>query len=347
MWEFSSKQRIWSGEIQGQQGSRAEALSFLDSDKVVSSNALINDHFGAPGRSSSLTIWTTATTQGSHRFEKIGGSKALAAVAMPNGWRIAARDYGIELLQSKNASIARSSVKLSHNITTLSFSPDGSKLVGTSDKCCSVWDVENVKELLNIRLETTLDISDATFTSDGREILLVNTNDDIMRYFDVASGEEIRIAKWLRGFRQISVSGDHRLMASCGHPDPGAYVWEVNSGQIVARYGVNNHYSDVAISSDGAYVAAMCAGANGFDGVHRWKIELDSTNSQIGQVDARFFQCSGSRQTRKVHGLVERGGDAKSYFIGCRGCDLDVAFGWRPVRRRGGNSTRAKDGSRL
>lgn len=277
LWDISSRERIWKANVRGQRRSCAESVFFLGrGERLVSSDHLIKDRFLTPAGDSELTIWNANTGVPVYGLEHAGGTKVLAAARLHSGWRVAAMgaNGGIVILESRDMRIVRSTIEITQrSLTLVSFSADATMLVATGYDYCSVWDVESGKERMSVKLDGPSMVFDTTFTSDGTQVLLVGNKDDVIRYFDVDTGKEERKVPWLNGFRQLSVSGDHKRMASCGHRKPGVMVWEVDTGRKLTAFGAPNIYSHVAISPDGKVVAGSRVGSVGFEGIDTWPIE--------------------------------------------------------------------------
>lgn len=222
-----------------------------------------------------MAVWNAKTGNRKLVFHDLGGTEALAVASWQAAWRVAAvGPSGIVILQPRDSGVEYFNIKITRrSLTTLSFSADATMLVATGYDYCSVWDVESGKLRMEVELGDTFGDYDATFTSDGKEVLLVGNSDDVIRYFDAATGTELRQVRWLERFRQLSVSADHKRMASCGHRTGGVVVWDVDSGQMLTTLGAPNAYSHVAIAADGNTAAGARVDRTGIDGIDAWEIQ--------------------------------------------------------------------------
>ena len=90
-------------------------------------------------------------------------------------------------------------------MTTVSFSPDGKRLVSSSfDKTVRVWDVASGKELKRFHCASKLEC--ATFADGGRRVLCAGNSDDpTLQLWDVEKGVRIlRSGPVLLGFLDVA-----------------------------------------------------------------------------------------------------------------------------------------------
>ena len=270
----TSKEVLWTTTLAGQKGSRAVSILFLgQGDELVSSDALVKDRHFAPGGASRLTIWNAKNGIINRIDHSAGGTNALASASLSDGWRIAALDAsGIAILESRKKRFNRSRIQFTQrSLCTLAFSLDARMLVGTGYDHCTVWDVKSGKQKMSVQLDG-LSVFYATFTPDSKQVLLLGDTDEFIRYFDVDSGKITRRVRWFEGFRNVSVAGDRMRMASCGHDEPGAMVWNIATGERIVTLGRPANYSHVSISSDGAQVAAVRVGGVDLKDIDVWQV---------------------------------------------------------------------------
>jgi WD40 repeat protein len=146
----------------------------------------------------------------------------------------------------------------------VAYSPDG-KTVACEGR---IWDVRSGKVLAALRHQDPRNDAFTTFcpifyTSDGRQILTAEP--DGTRVWDVATGAEIRLGvRWSNHHDRATLSPDGRFLATrgvrpvpAGEPnDSPIVVWELASGQEVARLEVHGEASHCRqFSPDGRFLA--------------------------------------------------------------------------------------------
>jgi WD40 repeat protein len=279
-WDTTARTAVSTMTLRGQAGSRCEAVAFADDDRlIVSADWLVQDHFGAPGGMARVTFWDVPSGTPRKVFTDTGGQ---ALAVSPNGRQVAASSGGpISVFDTRSGQISRRKLdSKQERITCLSFSADGEMLVAAGSDRWSTWNPHTGELRKSIQFETPSMILDATFNSDGSQVLLVGNEENVIRYFDAQTGEEQKRVAWEHGYRQLSVSRDHKRMASCGHSAPGIFVWDVDTGRKLTRFGPRSHYSHVAISADGRVIAGARAGSTGIDGIDTWHYDPDQKLSE-------------------------------------------------------------------
>ena len=187
--------------------------------------------------------------------------KPLFNLGNPSSSGLVANFYGPispEILISKNKHIHLVNLFGSRcfrhvGVCSLSFSPDGSRLISTGDGTIKLWDMATQKEIRIFR-EHTRGIYVAVFSPDGKKIVSGSEN-KIVKIWNVSTGSEIRT---LHGHnnRVISVafSPDGTKIAS-GSQDKAIKVWDVSTGnEIHTLYGHTDGVKSVIFSPDGKKV---------------------------------------------------------------------------------------------
>lgn len=280
--DVATKRRMCRMSLTGQAGSTAKALAFAGKDDLlVSGDWLVKDHWFAPGGDTSITFWEVPRGSPRRVFSHMAGD---AIAVSPDRQQIAVGAGGpIFLFGIRAGEIVQRTLDTSLNhVTSLSFSADGRQLVAASrdyrvadSDQWSTWNVKTGEQLAHAAIHTESMLFDATFTSDGASVVFVGNKEKRLRYFDAQTGEQQKEVPWEDGYRALSVSADHRRMASCGHGSSGVMLWDVDTGKKITAFGAKQHFSHVAISPDGRTIAAARAGGNNFDGIEIWHYEQD------------------------------------------------------------------------
>jgi WD40 repeat protein len=150
-------------------------------------------------------------------------------------------------------------------LAAMALSPDGRTLVtsyGGRRSNVRLWDVNTGKLLRSLALPPGLDITfySLSFAPDGRT-LVCGQDDDLIHFWDVASGKENRPALRHCAYNSIAFSPDGRDLA-VGGSDRTVRVWELATGREVRRFtGHEEVVTAVAFSPDGRLLAS--GGADG------------------------------------------------------------------------------------
>lgn len=279
--DVATKRRICQMSLAGQAGSRADVLAFAgNNDVLVSGDRLVKDHFLTVGGESRITFWNLPSGSTKRVFSNMGG-KAIAV--SPDRQQVAIAAGGpIFLFRIRAGEILQRTfdTNLEH-ISSLSFSADGQHLIGAclqyrvpDSSQWTIWDTRTGEQLSHAAIQTESMLFDATFTSDGSSVLFVGNKEKCLRYFDAQSGEQLREVAWER-YRTLSVTADHRRMASCCPASGGVMLWDVDTGRKITTFGAKQHFSHAVISPDGSTVVAIRAGENNIDGIEFWHVGND------------------------------------------------------------------------
>ncbi|KAF9225163.1 WD40 repeat-like protein [Gyrodon lividus] len=140
----------------------------------------------------------------------------------------------------------------------IAFSPDGTRLVGITQRTVYAWDVQRGQMITQATLALPMLLS-ATFSSDGHQVIF-GCGDDVLRCWDVDSGEIT--GNPFEGHEDIpgylACSPDGKLIASAAS-DGLIHVWNIEERKSVAKLEGNG---PVAISSDSRYLVHPGAGNN-------------------------------------------------------------------------------------
>ncbi len=145
-------------------------------------------------------------------------------------------------------------------VSFVGFSSDGRKLVTMSDGI-HVWDTSTWREASTIQ---TSEVGLGGFTGGGGGIALSNdgsqlarADNDQIKFFDVASGKELRTVSMPDGQTynvELAFTSDGRLIAAGVH-DQKLKVWEVNGKSVRVQATTSEDYALIKFSSDARLVA--------------------------------------------------------------------------------------------
>jgi len=144
----------------------------------------------------------------------------------------------------------------------LSFSPDGSRIVGCSGEVVDgnwtgdlvrIWDAHSGEELIVLRRHEN--VHSATFLGQGDRVM--TTRDGVIRFWDAADGSllvEIRVREETGGIDSAVASPDGTLVASGSFSNrPG--VWDTRSGKLIVKLEAPREKTFVdRFTPDGRYV---------------------------------------------------------------------------------------------
>jgi WD40 repeat protein len=137
------------------------------------------------------------------------------------------------------------------------FSPDGSRIVisAFADYAMEVWDVKSGKQIARMT-NPHGSISNATFTSDGKELITVET-DGTAQLWNASTGALVRTIKSRANIRSAVISPDGSIIATgADRPDDTLYLWNRASGELILRIPVGGAAAEHVpqFSPDGNHV---------------------------------------------------------------------------------------------
>jgi len=146
-----------------------------------------------------------------------------------------------------------------------------------------LWDIDREAQLLNIAVEPTKELADFTFlrsyagsvlfSPDGRYVAFSDWVDGTVRVVTVPNGDEVAVLRHrseadqspgveldpiqatLNPIEDLAFSPDSKLIASAGR-DGTARVWDLASGDELARVSHQDWVTNVSFSPDGQWVAS-------------------------------------------------------------------------------------------
>ena len=162
------------------------------------------------------------------------------------------------------------------SVTSVSFSPDGTKIVsGSWDKTICIWDSETHEQLGVLRGHTG-GVNSVAFSSDGKKIIS-GSNDKTIGIWDVETCEQIGILKGHTGsVNSVSFSSDDKKIVS-GSEDRTIRVWDAEKyEQIGAAFvGYRKGVKSVSFSSDDKKIVS----GSSDETIRIWDVK---THTQIG-----------------------------------------------------------------
>ncbi len=139
----------------------------------------------------------------------------------------------------------------SSRVTSVSFSPDGYRIVTASyDKTALVWDSNTGREIRRLKGHTGW-VNSASFSADGERIVTASF-DKTVRVWDADTGEELtRLEGHTDSVTSASFSADDKRIVTASS-DKTVRLWHVGTGTEIKRLeGHVNYIKSVSFSADG------------------------------------------------------------------------------------------------
>ncbi|WPD24270.1 MAG: trypsin-like peptidase domain-containing protein [Candidatus Electrothrix scaldis] len=231
-----------------------------------------------------------------YRYQLPNSSSCFGSILRASG-------YENGTIEVRNINTGKSIILQGHigNVTSVSFSLDGKKLVsGSDDKTVRVWDIETGQELTVFRGHVQ-PVTSASFSPDGKLAASgagfgwgYHDGEGTIRLWNVMSGKELAV---LHGHSEsvwsISFSPDGKLLSS-GSTDTTIRIWNIRTGKELAIFKGHTYavYS-VSFSPNGKLLASGSGfGPDSGDGSIRiWDIEskkeikiLEGHSSSVGSL---------------------------------------------------------------
>lgn len=212
-----------------------------------------------------IELWDTVTWQMLATLNSAPGDPVLSPVVAfsPNGKVLAAgREDGLIKLWDWQAQRELKTLRgASDWIRSVAFSPDGATLAaGGDDKTVRLWDVTSGQLLRAFRGHFE-NVNSVVFSPDGRVLASSSWSEETIRFWDPASGSQLRLATDNRS-KAISYSPDGRTLAAA-MSSGGFYLLSADSGAKERSFGLRFHSygslyysSGVSISPRGNFLVA-------------------------------------------------------------------------------------------
>ncbi len=151
------------------------------------------------------------------------------------------------------------SMKHDGAVYSVSYSPDGSKIVsGSRDRTIRIWDAETGQELKRMKLGRWWAwVSSVNFSPDGSKVVS-GSCDATLRIWDAETGQELKrmkLGKWWAWVYSVSFSPDGRKIVS-GAWDKTICIWDAETGQELKRMMHDSAVYSVSFSPDGSKIVS-------------------------------------------------------------------------------------------
>jgi WD40 repeat protein len=297
----------------------------------------------SPYGGDSIKLWNVKTGQKLRSLTGSDGSFHSLAFS-PDGKTLASGGpgTGIRLWDAKTGQELRTFGAGTSVFVSLAFSPDGKTLASDGDNnTIKLWNVEIGREIKTLNGEHTYPISSLAFSPDGKTLAsgsndgVINqgiTSDDMIKLWNVETGQEIKTLTGLTRVDSVTFSPDGKTLASDADNNT-IKLWNVETGQEVKT--LTSHTSDisaVAFSPDGKILASSYEND---ETVKLWNIakgqELRTLTGNIGNVNSVAFSpdgkilASGDSDEIKLWN-VETGQELRTLKVEYAGNIISLAF---------------------
>jgi WD40 repeat protein/serine/threonine protein kinase len=144
----------------------------------------------------------------------------------------------------------------SNYVTSVSFSPDGRRIVsGSGDNTLKVWDAETGQETLTLEGHTD-PVMSVSFSPDGRRIAS-GSFDNTLKVWDVETGQEMLTLEGHSGWVwSVAFSPDGRRIVSASSENT-LKIWDAETSQeLLTLKGHSDYVTSVAFSPDGRRIVS-------------------------------------------------------------------------------------------
>jgi WD40 repeat protein len=143
-------------------------------------------------------------------------------------------------------------MKHQDSVSNAAFSPDGDRLVTSSDdNTTRIWDAYSGKELISLEIDSLVNF--VAFSPDGNHVATAS-RDKTARIWDAYSGIELARVEHDSPVNSIAFSPDGKRMATASD-DNTSRICDAYSGKELIRIELNGSVNSVAFSPDGNHVA--------------------------------------------------------------------------------------------
>ncbi len=285
---------IWSSPMNTHHKGAVTGVAFNQDGSLLASG----------GEDSAIRLWDVSSGEMLVALE--GHSDIVTSVAFsPDGSRLATASMddtmklwdvatGTELVTiDKHSEVVRGEAEVLSHVTSVAFSPDGSRLAsGACDKMVKLWDVATGEELTTLPGHEWGVISVA-FSPDG-SLLASLGEDGTVKLWDVKTDVELAPLQMpSEGVTSVAFSPDGSRLATGGHD---VKLWDLVSGEELTTFkGHSSKVNSVAFSPDGSRLAT----GSGDQTVKFWDVETGKELARLqghsNLVTSVAFSPDGSR----------------------------------------------------
>jgi WD40 repeat protein len=187
------------------------------------------------------------------------------------------------------------------------FSPDGRTILTTSnDGTVRLWDVATRSQVHAIKVVDTTNVNTnfyipvATFSPDGRQILIAYTGDNYAQIWDAQTGQLIRVLAWHgRVVTRATFSPDGRRVVTAS-ADGTSRLWDAATGQSIGILPAHPGYgSGEVYSRDGRRLLTWSSDGSG-QKVRLWQVFAD-TQELVDATKRVVPRCLTPSQRQQAH----------------------------------------------
>ncbi len=239
-----------------------QELVRLDSEDTIDTISVSHDGalIAGAGWAGLVRVWDVLTGQLKNTFGHAGRVNSIAFSPTENILASGGGDATVKLWDTITGTELLT-IRRTERISTVAFSPDGKTLAwieASPPDTIHLWDVTTRSIIALYEDPTVYDMNSIVFSPDGKTFLTVDAQNDIVKVWDINTGNTIDLGHI--GLTPISFSPDSTMLATGG--TRGVKVWEVNTGRDVATIPVkpSSHVRLVSFSPDGRTLAYRVGG---------------------------------------------------------------------------------------
>ena len=215
-----------------------QELVRLDSEDTIDTISVSHDGalIAGAGWAGLVRVWDVLTGQLKNTFGHAGRVNSIAFSPTENILASGGGDATVKLWDTITGTELLT-IRRTERISTVAFSPDGKTLAwieASPPDTIHLWDVTTRSIIALYEDPTVYDMNSIVFSPDGKTFLTVDAQNDIVKVWDINTGNTIDLGHI--GLTPISFSPDSTMLATGG--TRGVKVWEVNTGRDVATIPV-------------------------------------------------------------------------------------------------------------
>jgi WD40 repeat protein/uncharacterized caspase-like protein len=254
-WDDSA--RLWDAKT----GAQVQLLKGHSGDVRGVAYSPIRDQVATAGRDGTVRIWDTDTGLEIECLEVQQGGIRSVLYSSDGRWLLTGGDDGAaRVWDAKNGFLQAASLEPHEGrVSSIDFSPDGRRVVSSSEQMVYLWDLDRHSIVRYFEGHSRL-VNSVAFSPDGLRILSAGW-DRIIRIWDSQSGGEIlNLEGHTDGIHSAIFSRDARYVAT-GSEDRTVRLWDSNTGkELRSFFGHTGAVIQVAMSPDNRFL--LSAGAD-------------------------------------------------------------------------------------